>query len=499
MAYTPTPSADTYRTVRVGFDAMPTYRTGNLTTQRDCNIVNFFYDRISQENKTREVFLKKRPGLTASGYNMTKDATSDVLRGYYYDSVANAFYWAVNDNVYRCSPDDGTAIRTVDTMTTTTGYVGFCEFLQASTGTRFILFSDGVDLFIDNFATTTCTEVSDGDMPSPHVPQPVALDGYVFLAAADTGDIYNCDNDDPTAWTAGDFVSTEMTGDYVLMLAQNRNYLVAFGQNSLEMFWDAAITSGSPMKRADAGFRNVGYVTGLCQISNILYFVGQDQGKNTGIYRIDGFKVEKISDEIVDRTLQTITATDNVKGQINLARPGYSVSSDGHSFYCVVASQTTWVYDVDENKWYEWKGSDGTGLKLEGSWAMINGSQYVAIGGQTYISHMSPSLYQDFASNYTCSYTTERIDQDSYNWKVANRLTLLADEHAATGSSTITIAWSDDDWVNTSASRTVNLFRNAAKLYKLGRFRTRSYRFSYADNYPLRLRGMELELNIGTH
>lgn len=500
MAFTNTPSNDTYRTVRIEFDGMPTYRSGSLTTQRDCNIVNLFYDRISQENKTREVFLKKRPGLVASGYNLTKDTSSDQLRGYYYDAASNAFYWAVNDNVYRVAPDTSTTVRTVATLATSSGYVGFSDFLQGTTNTRYVIFSDGADLWVDDFAngTPACAKVTDVDMPTPHVPQPVSLDGYVFLADLNTGDIYNSANDDPTTWEA-EYINAEMVGDYVTMLAVNRNYLVAFGQSSLEMFWDAGNASGSPLSRNDSGFRNIGYITGLCQISNILYFVGQDQNKNVALYALDGFNLSQISDEIVNRSLQTITVSNNVKGQTYLNRPGYSISSDGHTFYCIVTPQTTWLYDVEEKKWYEWKGSDGTGLKIEGSWPMINGSQYVAVGGQTYISHMSPTLYQDFGTDFTCSYTTERIMEGSYNWKICNKMTVIGDQHSNSGSSTLDISWSDDDWASASTTRTVNLFRPAAKIYRLGRFRTRSFRLSYSDNYPLRLRGLELELNIGTH
>jgi len=325
------------------------------------------------------------------------------------------------------------------------------------------------------------------------------MNGYVFLGDANTGDIYNSNNDDPTAWTPGDFITTEMTGDYVVMLAQNRNYIIAFGQNSLEMFWDAANASGTPLSRNDSGFKDVGYVTGLCQIGNITYFVGQDRNKAVSAYKLDGFKLDRISNTIVDRTLQTITATDNVKAQTNLSRPGYCISVDGHTFYCLTTQQATWLWDVDENKWYEWRNSDDNPLDIQATWAMINGAQYVAIGDQTYISQMSPALYQDFGTNFSCSYTTERISEGSYNWKVCNKMTIIGDQHANTGSSTISVSWSDDDWASTAATRTVNLYRSAAKLYRLGRFRTRSFRYSYSDAYPLRLQGIELELNIGTH
>jgi len=499
VAFTRTPEQSTYQTIPLLFDGTTTYRSGDLTVQRDSNIINMFYERVSQENKTRDVSLKKRPGLRASAYNLTKSAAANQLRGYYYDVASNRMYWAVNDKVYSVTPDSGSSIRTVTTLVTSSGYVGFCEFLQTSTQKRFVLFSDGTDLWVDDYAITTCTEVTDVDMPTPHVPQPKSLNGYVFLADANTSDLYNSDNDDPMAWTSGDYISAEMSGDYIIQIAQNRNYIVSFGTNSVEFFWDAANASGSPLKRNDSGFRDVGYVTGMKQIGNILYFVGQDKDKNVAVYSLDGFNLVQISDSVVERSLENITSTDNVKSQLNLNRDGYSISVDGHTFYALVTPQTTWLYDIKEKFWYEWRGSDGTNLKIEAAWGMYNGAQYLAIGSQTYISLMAPNLYQDFSSNYSCVYTTERFNAQSYNQKTCNRITIVGDQHASSGTSNLTLTWSDDDWAATTGTRSINLFSQVPKDYSFGQFRTRSFRLTYADNYPLRLRGLELEINIGTN
>lgn len=501
MAFTNAPQNQTYKTETVKFDDTVTYRSGNLTVQRDSAIWNMFYDRISQENKQREVTLKKRPGLAVTAYNLTKSAASDDLRGFYYDVPSNRFYWAVNNKVYSVTPDTATTIRTVTTLVTSSGYVGFCEFFQASSGKRFVIFSDGTDLWVDDYAATTCTEVSDADMPTPHVPQPVQLNGYVFLIDSNTNDIYNCDNDDPTAWTPGDYISAEMSGDYGIMLANMRSYVVCFGNKSLEMFYDAANASGSPMKRVESGYKSIGYVTGLSKIADILYFVGQDENKNISVYRLDGYKLDRISDEVVDRSLQTITATDNVKSQTNLNRDGYCLSIDGHTFYCLVTPQTTWVYDIDEKFWYEWKGSDNTGLDIQASWGMYNGAQYVAVGGETYISIMSPALYQDYGSNFKCRYITQDLTFGTLNWKTCNRAIIQGDQHQHTGTSNLQLYYSDNDWADggTNGPIAINLFNSSPFAQRLGRFRNRSFKLEYSDNYPLRLKSMELDLNVGAH
>lgn len=499
MAFSKTPEQSTYRTVPIKFDGFPTYRSGSLATQRDCNIVNCFYDRISQENKTRKVYLKKRYGLKTTAYNLTKSVSTDDLRGYYYDIGSNRMYWAVNNKIYSVTPDSGSTIRTVCTLNTSSGFVGFCEFLRTSDNARLILASDGTDLWVDNFAASSCARVTDADMPTPHVPQPRVLNGYVVLAKSSTGDLYNSENDDPTTWTAGDYITAEMSGDYITMLAQSRNYIAAFGTNSLEIFWDSAQTSGSPFSRNDSGYRNVGYVAGLAQHSNVVYFIGQDTNAGLAVFKLDGFELKQISTSVVEESIQPITSTDNVKGQVNLNRPGYIITMAGHTFYVIVTPQATWAYDVRESIWYEWRNSSDTPLDIQGAWGMFNGAQYVAIDGQTYISMFSPTTYQDFGTDFEMIYTTERLDVDNLNRKVMFRLTMLCDIYQSTGTSTMDVLWSDDDWYSTTGTTTINLFDQRPTIYQLGQFITRSFRFKYSDNYPFRMEGIECEINIGTN
>lgn len=498
MAFSNAPQFSTYQQKVVEFDGSPLYRYGDLTTNRDLQIVNMYYDRVSQENKTREVRLKKRPGLTTTSYSLTKAASTDVIRGSFYDVDQNAFYWAVGNKLYAVKPDSGTSVRTVATLNTSSGYVGFCSYLK-SDDTRFVLASDGTDLWVDNFAASSCSRVTDADMPTPHQPFPVYLNGYVFLIEASSGNIWNSDVDDPTSWTAAEFLQAEISSDYATVLIKAQNYLVALGYNSIEYFWDAGNTSGSPLSRNDSPFRSIGYVTGLSTIGDTTFFVGQDNKKNLAVYSLTNFKIDRVSNSVVDRTLQTFSSTSNTKGNVNLNQDGFAVSVDGHTFYVIVTPQTTWAYDVDEKFWYEWKGSDGTGLKIEAVWGMYNGSCYVGIKNQTSISVLSPSIYRDFGSDFTCRYVTEPVDFETLNWKVCNKASLVCSQHDNTGTSNVSLSWTDDDWKSTKGPRNINVFSVSPQIHRLGKFRRRSWKIEYVDNYPFWCQRLQLNLNIGQH
>jgi len=328
MAFSNNPQFSTYKQESLSFDGTPSYRVGDLSIQRDSNVINMYYERISQENKQREVYLKKRPGLSASSYSLTKAANTDVLRGSFYDADQNTWYWSVNDKVYSVSPDVGTSVRTVTTLAGSSGYVGFCSFIKAD-GTRYTIISDGTELWVDDYATTTCTKVVDVDLPSPHQPYPIYLNGYLFLIETGTANIFNSDNDDPTSWDSSAFIQAEINSDKAVRLLKAKNYLVCLGTTSAEYFWDGGVAPpSSPLERNDSPVRQVGYVSNMCTIGDTTYFVGQDEKQSLAVYSIKCFKIVSISNSVVNRTLQPFGSTSNGKGDTSLNKDGFSISVD---------------------------------------------------------------------------------------------------------------------------------------------------------------------------
>ena len=496
MPFSNSPSYSTYKTVQLNFEGTSLFRSGDITTPRDTQLVNFYYERISQENEKKTISLKKRPGVGATTWSLTKVANSDVLRGSTYDTVRNAMYWAVGNKVYSLLPDVSNVPTLVTTLSTSSGYVGFCGYIK-STGTRYICFSDGTDLWIHDYVGATCTKVVDADMPTPHQPYPISVDGYILLVKLNTNDMYNSDPDNPFSWTAGNYISAEINSDYSIRPIKVKNYVLLLGVNSVEYFYDAANASGSPFSRNDSPYRSLGYVTGYAQAGDTSFFVGQEGQGNLSVYQVNGFKIERISTNIVDQTIQTNVATQNAKSPIITNKDANIISVAGHTFYVLTASQTTWMYDLEEKFWYELRNSSGTGMQIEASWNMQNGSQYLAIANQPTISVMAPALYQDFGVNFTCRYTTDNYTADTMNWKFCSRLIIVADQTQSTGASYINVSWSDDDFADPGTPVQLNLFTTTPDIRQLGRFRQRTWRFEYTDNYPLRMQAIYMDLNVG--
>ncbi len=502
MAFSNTPQNSTYRTETIKFDATSTLRSANNTVRRDSHIINMFYDRIKQEDvKQRDVALKKRPGISATSVSLNKAVSTDPIRGYFYEHVEDIYFWVVKDKVYKYIPNPaGSYTSLVCTLTTTTGEVHFELFEKASTGDVYILFSDGAKLWSQKLRTypdTAATAVADPDLPTPHMPMFTVLDGYVFVAKGDT--IYNSDNDTFDTWSVGTNERVcEMSSDNIRALWRNRNYIVAIGYNSFEMFYDAANTGESPLTRNESAFKSVGYIAAHAMYGDTSYFVGQYDNGNIGVYSAETFKVEKISNDIVERSLQATFSTEFGESRVVNAY-GTILDSDGHTFYCLYTPEITWVYDFQEKFWYEWRSPTGP-MAVEATWAKFNGGMYIATSGTTTIDKFSNLVYNDKNTNFTCSYTTEDNLFGSVNWKTCNRASLVCDRYQTSGTSNVTLQWSDNDWADgPTGTTTVNVFSNLPKAHRLGRFRNRSFRLLYADNYPLRMKYLELELNIGAH
>ncbi len=497
-----TPQNSTYRTEQIKFDAAPTLRSPDNTVRRDSHIINLFYESIRTENvHERDLSLTKRPGTATTSTSLNKVVNTDSIRGYMYEEQEDIYFWAVANKVYKYIPNPaGSYTSLVATLATSSGDVVFNTF-KKSTGETYVLFSDGTNLWSQQlrvYPDTAAASVADPDLPTPHNPMFTTLDGYVFVSKGNT--IYNSNVDTFDTWTAGDDLDAEMSADDILALFRSKNYVVAMGYNSMEMFFDAHNASGSPLERNDVAFKSIGYIGGFATQGDQIFYVGQMENDNICIYLQDGFKVDRISDDVVERTLQSVFTTTYGSSRVVGAK-GHVISVDGHTFYMLCTSEITWVYDTELKFWYEWRTSTGP-LLVEAAWSKFNGGQYIAIKDASAIDKFSNLVYNDNGVNFTTSYTTEDNLFGSVNWKTCNRAAIVCDRHIATGTSNVVLQWSDDDWADGSTptgSANMNVFSNMPFARRLGRFRNRSFRILYTDNYPIRFKYLELELNIGSH
>lgn len=484
MPYTQNPSYSTYHTERFTFVSTPNVRRPlGSVKQKDERFINYFpEENRSPASETKQYYLRQRGGLT---YHHS--TTTGAGRGIYYWN--GHVYSVVGGELYSNS-------SALQALSTSTGPVGFQEF-DTGAGKKLIVL-DGTSGWVvatDN----TVTQITDGDFPTPHCVGAAYLDGYLCVAKSGTDDIYNCDIQDPFTWTAGSFITAEMFPDVIVALCRQTNYVVALGSQTIEFFYDAGNSPGSPFARNSAAFQQLGSPAPdtLVEVENQFIFVGQTQTGGRSVWLMDGFTPHEISDSIIRGIL-------NNEGSDITTASATVVRSKGHKFYVLsMLNAGTWVFDFDEGMWHQWTDYTGSGRFLcdYSTDDPVTSFPYMQdrTTGQVYnmVETNTIDTTATTSHNVTAIVITRKLDFDNINRKFMSRFTLLMDV-PTTSNSTYSLEYTDDDYQNWSTPRTLSLNDTMASTTQLGSFRRRAFRITYTQAYETRLEGYEVNINYGS-
>lgn len=539
MAYTNTPKEKAYRTIRFDFASTPLGRNGLSTTQ-DQRFVNIFPEKIDDKtNDEPRWVMRQRPG-TLFDFAVPAGAARGCawFNGHLYSAVGNKLYRGTSE---------------IATLSNSSGRVGFTQYNGVETSliavdgiNGFIIKTDNSvskivpDVFVPSASYALGQRVSAGnnngmsyvvtvagtaggaptwpsedaktvttggvtflsqycDFPTPHLPYPAFIDGYLVLVKSDTDDMYNSDLEDPTVWTPGSFLTSELYPDKIKCLTKMSNYLVALGETTIEMFFDAGIASGSPFQRNDSAVQQMGTTAPDTVVSSdgeVLY-VGTTGNGGMTVWKLRGFETEEIGSPMIRQHLTTQAA--------NLPQAfAFTVRTNGRKFYVLSTTTRTFVYDLESKCWHEWTTGNST-TPFFGKYSCDHPDGYPRVQHPTNGSILA--LHDTTAHEYTASGTyttmyvelvTDKMDFGSNNRKTCGRISVLG--YIPDGGSNLPmhIAWSDDDYRSWTSARDVNLAADLPALTQLGTFRRRAWKFAYQQPYPLRLDGFEVDINIGT-
>lgn len=482
MAFNKAPSQSTYQTRDIKL--ISAINTRDTSFAKDVIPLNGFFDILkSKSTEDNEYQYVKRDGSVRYPFV----PTGSEIRGIYFWEEKNRFYVAHDDKLSVCYAATGELITTITAFVTVSGDVGFTEF-QYGNGTVKVVVSDGSKLFTIDDAQVTETSTSP-DLPALFNPHVVYLDGYIFLIKKGTADIYNSNLDDPLAFTAGNFISAEMSPDELVRLVRSRNYIIALGTKSMETFYDAANPTASPLNRNDTFMQQIGYVSGLSTYGHKFYFIGQTDTTTPEVFVFDNFKVEPIDTTPIRRAIRS---KNSLFGTV--------ISMSGHDFYAVHTGDETFIVDLDTQVWTKlaWKNTTKFSLRFATSIFIQNlgHTTIFALADNMSLFYFNPAVFQDDGVNFTMVFQTSREMFDTFHEKYMSRLLVIADK--PTADTLLTMKYTDDDYQTYSAERTVNLNQEFPAFQRLGRFRKRAFHLSYTDNLPMRLHHLEVDFNIGS-
>lgn len=330
--------------------------------------------------------------------------------------------------------------------------------------------------------------------PSPHVPTPVFIDGYILLPQ--NSDIYNCVLDEPTKWESSNYISSEVFPDPIKALARQNNQVASFGATSVEFFYDAANPSASPLSRNEGTAIQLGTAAAYCiyQSEKNMMFIGQSDSGGRAVWIVEGFQPKRVSDEFVDRILDSEIDMSDVRG--------YGIRSLGHLFYVInlPTANRTLVYDTDEKLWHEWSNNNNGSHEVFSCNYMTDTQQ-----GFAYMLHKSNGTvykfdtekYQDDSTAIITEIVTNKYDMDTLNRKFQSNLRILGDWYST--NTNIDVRWTDDDYKTWSNWKTIDLTDNYPNFARMGAFRRRAYNLKHTENTALRLEALEVTYKEGDH
>jgi hypothetical protein len=424
----------------------------------------------------KKYYLKKRPGT--STFETLPVGPSQGLffwNGNYFAGVGGTLY------------ADTTPILNFGT----TNIIGFAEFRSDTEDLLFVC--DGIHGWTITTALVA-TMITDANFPSPHIPMPVFLDGYIFLTSEGSQTIHNSTLQDPTTWPSDGFIDAEMFPDNIVAITKSQNYIAAIGSQSVEFLYDNANATGSPLQRnAPAVFQGGCPAPGTVNQTEMeTIFVGDTDNGGRTVWVITGFQPKEIANAPVREAL------DLEGSAINLAW-GYTVQISGHKFYVMNLSQSsrTFVYDFEEDMWHEW--SFGT-LQSAFPYRFVTGNVGTTgnpvllgfAGGDVVV--LDPNAFTDTGTVINCEVTTSKIDFDTIDRKRFYRLSLITDSPDADTSVPMTVNWSDDDYNTFVGNKTLEINGSYPTITQLGYGRRRAFQFIFQQPFPLRMEAFEVDI-----
>lgn len=460
-----------------------------------------FYPVENPWTGKKTIFVEKRPGVPASG---TTDSDYVVITGFYHwralGTTCRYGYYVPAGTVYRMTVVDSGGAN-LDSLVSASPIFHVSEGKNSSGTTAIFYIAAG--------ATNQYTSVymwADGDVAETTITVPSGscghiahIDGYIFVGNID-GRIYNSALNSPTTGYT-DFIGTDIHPDVLVTVYKYKNFLLAFGTNSLEWFRIGEQTTGSPLQRIPELFQKIGMyksppaggiaglytgnVPPIVDGNNTIYWIGQTED-GISVFTMEDSQPKKISGSIQEKYLQSFSGVINYVevGKRKLLLISTAAEDNSIQWLC---------YDIELQFWSIWK-SDEVSF---GRWKnTINGQGLIMADNNVYYTWEPDDdvPYLDIATNITRKIRTSIIDGDTNDYKDFPSFALIGDKQSTT--SNITVKWTKDDYQTWNTGRTIDMSEDNPSIDALGVARRIAFELSETNQNAGRLRGIDLEYNI---
>lgn len=439
-------------------------------TGKDARLVNGFMEK----GQDGEYYLYSRAGLGAYGQPTGGAATG----GGVYNWLGEV-YSVFGTTLYRTN----TAIGTVD------GSNGVYRFSSSSGGTPRLVLGNGIKAY--TFNGTTFAEIADGDFLKPFYKGWAYLDKTTYVMSP-PNKILGSDLDNPTSWDPLNLINAQIAQDLGVGMDKQLVYAVAFKQWTTELFYDAVNATGSPLGTVQGAKVSYGCasIDTVQDIDGVLYWVCTNRNSSPQIMAMDNLKPAIISTPAVERLIDDLNFT---------ACHSWSFKEWGHWFYGVTFKNDnlTLVFDIKEKMWAQWTDTSGGYFPIVSSTFNSAGHHIFQheSNGKLYIA--DSAYVNDDGALFTTDIYTPNFDGGTERGKHLNYMWFIGDRNPG---SVLKVRHNDFDykankWTN---FRSVDMDTQKPYLDNCGSFVRRAYNLQHRCNARLRIKALELQMDLCT-
>lgn len=464
--------------------------THTVTNSEDQRKINCFYELAKNAMTGKGTLtLAKRPGVQVGSGSFGSSTQATFLIARAPSSALNATPWIfsrVTNDIRVSDSSVTTVIVTAATYyptyidkTIISGAETLVLQIEATpTSTHRVFFSSGA-------IGAAWTEIVDADFTGlSHRGKMEHMDGFAFILASDNK-IYNSDTNSLANWTATSFIAKQIIQDSPLGLAKLNNQIIAFGETTMEVFYNAGNTTGSPLLPVRHLHQRIGLAKSTTSTSTThyyavvgdrLYFAGRRAGGvgSVGVFAYDGQRVEKVSTPYIDKIFSE-------NGSCALIYPVGFGGASAIAFSLQTIGDSRWfMFFPDYKEWFEW-ASDVFRPTNNGHYFVGSGS--ASLSDKVY-SFAQSDNWQDNAVSYAWS-TQFKLPANGSARKFMPMYGVDADTDTSANSLTVEI--STDDSKTFSTLGTIDQTQDRKVLFRGGSFRRAHIRLGNTNARPSRL------------
>lgn len=468
---------------------------------KDARLVNAFAE---QDPETGEWWVQKRIGYALNYNTVVNGLGRGMYTWFHTPSLAPVpEAYAVVGNGSTANIYKNGVVVSGGSFNDSAGNWSFTETQPpSSSGTRYLIFTApnaNSGLYYTNGTTWNQATLPAGR--GSFIAGVCYLDGTIYFMD-EFCNIWGSNINDPTTWSALNNIAAQSIPGIGVCLVKQLTYVIALKTASMEVFFDNANATGSPLNGVPGAVNDYGCAdrNTVQVLDGILFYITMNRSGAPQVVRVDNLAPTIISTSAVDRLISAWIQTGTTYS--------FAFKFGGHRYYgisnnAISGVGITMVYDIDQKLWYQWTNTPA-GSPFNPLFFPMCGTA-LGTGGLSQFLHPTNGNVYTFGGDYdfptdngniaTVDIYTPTTDFGTRRLKTLHRMYLNTDIQPG---SVLQVRHSDDDFQHWSNFRTRDLSKKDPYLDDEGTFIRRAYHFRHAAASKFRIRSADLQMDIGT-